>query len=216
MCDEDIELYLKKIIEVNKTLNLTRIVSFESAQLLHIEDSLVGLPELEAAPDGPAADIGTGGGFPGVPLAFKSGREFLLVDSVQKKMRAVQEVLDEFPHYPVSTYAGRIEDLAREYPHHFSVITARALTALPSLLELASPLLVQNGVLIAYKSVDIEDEFKRAQKIEKRLGFTLTSNRSFTLSDGQTPRRILVYTKTHRSALKLPRRVGMAQHNPLA
>lgn len=214
MSADDIQRYLDEVIEVNKTLNLTRIQYQGAGQLLHIEDSLAGLPELEAAPAGPAVDIGSGGGFPGVPLCFSTNREFLLVDSVQKKMRAVQTILDSFPQYTISTYAGRIEDLAREKPGYFSVATARALTALPSLLELASPLLKPNGVLIAYKSWEIEDELKSAHNIEKKLGFTLTSDRSFVLSDNETKRRILTYTKTHKPSVKLPRRVGMAQHNP--
>ena len=81
--------YLQAVLEVNKTTNLTRITSLEDAEMLHIEDSLVGLPEVDDAPEGWYGDLGSGGGFPGVPLALATGRRTLLVVSVKKKMRLV-------------------------------------------------------------------------------------------------------------------------------
>ena len=82
--------YLDSILEANKVTNLTRITDGEQARLLHIEDSLVGLPEVNEAPTGLYGDLGSGGGFPGVPLALATGRKTLLVDSVKKKMAIVQ------------------------------------------------------------------------------------------------------------------------------
>ena len=85
-----IQAYLDLVIEKNKELNLTRIETREKGMLLHIEDSLSCIDEFTSQ-DGPFLDIGTGGGFPGVPLAIASGRTGVLIDSVQKKARAVQE-----------------------------------------------------------------------------------------------------------------------------
>ena len=137
---DQLDRYLELILEANKGINLTRIDSLEQARILHIEDSLSALTELSAAPEGLYGDLGSGGGFPGIPLAIASGRQTVLVDSVQKKMRALESVIAELGlSDQVSTYAGRIEDLSIERKAEFSVLTARALSRLDSLLELASP-----------------------------------------------------------------------------
>ena len=135
------QCYLASILEANKVTNLTRITDGEQARLLHIEDSLVGLPEVNEAPDGLYGDLGSGGGFPGVPLALATGRTTLLVDSVKKKMAIVQSVLDDLSlSEQIFTSSERIEDLPLEYKEKFAVLTARALSKLVSLIELASPL----------------------------------------------------------------------------
>lgn len=211
-----IERYLELILEVNKTLNLTRIEDSQEARLLHIEDSLSGSKELEAAPDGLYGDLGSGGGFPGVPLAIASGRQTLLVDSVKKKMAAVASVIDELGlSAQIGTYNGRIEDLAIDQPEQFSALTARALSRVSVLMELASPLLKNGGHLICYKAQLSDEELDHALSLQKYLGMKLVSDRSFFLSDNETARRIVVFEKYRDAGLKLPRRVGLAQKKPL-
>ena len=90
-----IRRHLELIIEANKTTNLTRIDSLEDGMLLHVEDSLSGLPEINAAPEGLYGDLGTGGGFPGIPLAIVTGRATILADSVGKKTRVLDGVIQE-------------------------------------------------------------------------------------------------------------------------
>ena len=143
-----IQDYLKGILEINKTVNLTRIVDQKEAELLHIEDSISALPEMNEAPEGLYGDLGTGGGFPGVPLGIITGRQTILVDSVKKKLNAIECVLEDLSIQDIVVNASRIEDLANEMPKKFSVLTARALSSLSSLLELACPLLRMNGQLI--------------------------------------------------------------------
>lgn len=213
---EEVERYLDGILEINKTTNLTRITSRDDALMLHIEDSLVGLPEIENAPEGDYADLGSGGGFPGVPIALYTGRNTLLVDSVKKKMRLVKELVDELGHGDqISVYDGRIEDLALQKKGQFSVVTARALSRLVSLLELSSPLLRRHGRLVCYKADISPEELEEADAIADLVGMKLVSRRDVLLSDGETKRTILVYEKVSSPRLKLPRRVGMAQKNPL-
>lgn len=143
---ELLDKHLELVIEENKVTNLTRIVDWESAQILHVEDSLAGLPEVQETMEGPYLDMGSGAGFPGIPLAIMTGRETLLADSVGKKTRALDSFAAELGIDDiVSTYHGRIEDLALQQPNRFSLITARALSSLASLLELASPLLAKGG-----------------------------------------------------------------------
>ena len=188
-----IDRYMSSVLEVNKTINLTRIEDSEEARLLHIEDSLSGLKELNDAPEGRYVDLGSGGGFPGVPLAIASGRETLLVDSVKKKMAAVQTIVDTLGLSSVSTYDGRIEDLSIQQREQFSAATARALAKLSVLMELASPLLKQGGVLICYKAQLSEEELDKALKLQSYLGMKLKSDREFLLSDNATHRRIIVF-----------------------
>lgn len=211
-----IDLYLKKILEANETTNLTRISSLDEARKLHIEDSLAGLQELNSAPEGLYGDLGTGGGFPGVPLAIESGRKTVLVDSVQKKMAIVESILSELElDELITTYSGRIEDLAIDRPKSFAALTARALSKLSVLMELASPLLVKNGLLICYKANIQEDEWDHALSLQSKFGLSLRSDRTLTLSDGETSRRIVCFEKIGKPKIKLPRRVGLAQKKPL-
>ena len=203
------QCYLASILEANKVTNLTRITDGEQARLLHIEDSLVGLPEVNEAPDGLYGDLGSGGGFPGVPLALATGRTTLLVDSVKKKMAIVQSVLDDL------SLSERIEDLPLEYKEKFAVLTARALSKLVSLIELASPLLKKGGRLVCYKAQLSSEELDEALAVQDLVGMRMISQREICLSDGETMRTIVVFEKVGKSRIKLPRRIGLAQKQPL-
>lgn len=210
-----LDSHLRLVIEENKTTNLTRIVDWDSAQLLHVEDSLVGLPEVISAPQGALLDMGTGGGFPGIPLAIMTGRETLLVDSVGKKTQALTRITKQIgiDSYTSSLHI-RIEELALQRPESFAVITARALSALSSLLELASPLLITGGRLVCYKSESVYDELEHAKDLEATLGMKFISARDTVLSDNETRRTIIVFEKMSKPTVTLPRRVGMAQKKP--
>lgn len=208
--------YLDSILEANKVTNLTRITDGEQARLLHIEDSLVGLPEVNEAPTGLYGDLGSGGGFPGVPLALATGRKTLLVDSVKKKMAIVQSALDDLSlSEQISTSSERIEDLPLEYKEKFAVLTARALSKLVSLIELASPLLKKGGRLVCYKAQLSSEELEEALAVQDLVGMKMISQREICLSDGETTRTIVVFEKIGRSRIKLPRRIGLAQKQPL-
>ena len=208
--------YLDSILEANKVTNLTRITDGEQARLLHIEDSLVGLPEVNEAPTGLSGDLGSGGGFPGVPLALATGRKTLLVDSVKKKMAIVQSALDDLSlSEQISTSSERIEDLPLEYKEKFAVLTARALSKLVSLIELASPLLKNGGRLVCYKAQLSSEELEEALAVQDLVGMKMISQREICLSDGETTRTIVVFKKIGKSRIKLPRRIGLAQKQPL-
>lgn len=210
-----LDLHLKLVIEENKKINLTRITNWESAQILHIEDSLVGLPEVAQAPSGRYLDMGTGGGFPGIPLAIMTKRETVLADSVGKKIAALDRIIAELDLGKfVSTYKGRLEELSLERPRSFSLVTARALSTLSSLMELASPLLETNGYLICYKSQEVEAELCHAKEISDKFGLSFISKRDVLLSDEKTHRSIITFKKIGEPIIDLPRRNGMAQKKP--
>lgn len=210
-----IDQHLKLVIEANKRINLTRIDDFEEARVLHIEDSLSGLPEMNASPEGLYADIGSGAGFPGIPLAIATGRKTVLVDARLKKMQVVREMIEQIGlQNQIEVFPGRAELLARKQRNRYSVITARALARLSVLLELSMPLLRTGGHLICFKSSVEEQEVSEAASIEDLIGMKLVREREFLLSNGHR-RTIFTYEKTGLSKIKLPRQEGMAQKNPL-
>jgi len=194
--------HLELVVEKNKMLNLTRITDMSEAMVLHVEDSLSAFHELASAPEGRYCDIGTGAGFPGVPLAVVSERPTLLDDSSKKKAQSVREFVRELnlDSY-VSVSNLRAEDLAREQVEIFSAITMRAVAQLPSLIELACPLLSVGGLFIA---------------LAEKVGMRLRSSRKVILGNDEYQRLILTYEKIDHAPSFLPRRNGLAQKRPLA
>ena len=210
-----IKRHLLLVLEANKEINLTRINGFEESMLLHVEDSLSALPELNDSPQGVYGDLGSGAGFPGVPLAIATGRKTMLVDFRVKKMKSVEAMIQTLSLSPqIMVYPGRAELLARKKRNQFTVVSARALSKLETLMELASPLLKREGRLICYKSKVGEEEYERANKLQKRLGMKLITERSFRLGNDYE-RTIIVYEKHSQPQIKLPRKEGEAQKNPL-
>lgn len=208
--------HLDLVIEKNKQLNLTRIEDEVTALRLHIVDSLSVVPEVTLSPDGPLCDLGTGAGFPGIPVAIVTGRECLLVESVKKKANAVSEFVEHLELDGVTVFPGRAEELALQSAGVFACCVARALTSLPSLLELASPLLMSGGRLIAMKARPDETELEAARTAASLVGMEAVGTRRFTLPGGDDVRTFFVYEKKGASRIPLPRRSGMAQRQPLA
>ena len=218
LSDEQEKMLMKNldlVLEKNKVMNLTRIADVDDGIVKHLEDSVAVLPYLLQAPEGRYVDLGTGGGFPGIPLALCSGRKTLLVDSVKKKIDAIQGIVDELGIQKQVTCASmRIEDLGAKERGKFAVATARALTSLNSLVELASPLLKEGGVLLSYKARLQQDELQKARDIEELVAVRFREKIDYTLSNGDQ-RCLVIFEKKGKPAMKLPRRVGLAQHQPL-
>ena len=193
--DEERELILRHldlVIKANEKVNLTRIDSYDEALTLHIEDSLLGLNAFNSAPDGLYGDMGTGAGYPGVPLAIATKRETILMDARKKKINMLDQMLDELEiGEQVGTYAGRAELFAKTQSKRFVVLTARALAKLSVLMELASPLLKSDGLLICYKAQLPDDELADARRVRKLVGMSLEDDQSYLLN-GKYQRRIYV------------------------
>lgn len=207
--------HLHLVIEANKRVNLTRIDDEESGLLLHVEDSLSALPEIEDAPEGRYADMGSGAGYPGIPICVATGRKTLLIDFRKRKMDVMSSIISQLQLDSIAdVYAGRAELLAIKEKGCFSVITARAVSTLSVLLELASPLLAKGGRLVCYKSNVDEQEMNHALEVCNLVGMGLVSQRSFLLG-GEYTRQILSFEKKGTPKIKLPRLEGQAQKNPL-
>jgi len=209
--------YLAGVVEMNQSVNLTRIETMAAGVRLHLLDSLLVQPEISACIEGSICDIGTGGGFPGVPLAILTGRPCVALDSVGKKANAVNEILTALGIDDLcKALPERAEAYARRHPGQHAVVTARALAPLPSIVELAAPLLSPGGTLIAYKGAPSDDELESGEVAARIVGLRRSSARKLVLPSGDERRMIICYTKDAISSIALPRREGSAQHDPLA
>lgn len=208
--------YLQRILELNELQNLTRIHDSGSAVRLHLLDSLSVVPEVAAAPRGRLLDIGTGGGFPGVPLALATKRQTVVLDSSQKKIRAVSTALVDARIGHVDAVAARAEEYARANPAAFAVVVARAVAPLAALAELAAPLLMAGGHAVFLKGLPDGAELDAGATAASLLGLRQMRVRELELPGGGEHRVIIAYEKTGAPAIALPRRTGLAQKRPLA
>jgi 16S rRNA (guanine527-N7)-methyltransferase len=214
---EDLAWHLARVLEANQRFNLTTITDPEDAIRLHVVDSLAALPEVEESPIGSLADLGSGAGFPGVPLGITSGRSVLLVESVGKKARFLQEVaVGLSSRYSIAVSNVRAEDVAQTGQGRFAVATARALSSLASLVELSAPLLVMGGRLVALKGPVSSDEIAAGDAAGEIVGLERVGARGLELPEVGESRTLVTYRKIRESRIELPRRIGSAQRRPLA
>lgn len=220
-CERDVASvlvsYLELVIEKNKVLNLTRITTPRDAVTLHLVDSLLPLSiaGIEMSEDSSLLDMGTGAGFPGVPLMVLTGANATLVDSVGKKVAAVNEFLQGLSLTRGEAIHSRLEELALRMPGTQTHVIARAVAKANVLIEYATPFLKKNGVLIIEKGRPDDQELREAEAAAKLCGLEYVSRETFELPRELGHREILLYRKTGRPRLKLPRRNGMAKSSPL-
>lgn len=207
--------YLRLLLEKNGSVNLTRIDDPDDAIVLHLEDSLAVLPEFSHG-SGRFCDIGTGGGVPGVPLSIATGRRGTLLDSVKKKARAVAEIVGALGLSRQLDVRGmRSEELALEEGPAFETVVARAVSSFAAVEELATPLLVPGGRIIAMRGTESDEELEHARRAAEKLGLELVSEREFTIGPQGFRRSVYVLARTGEPSVSLPRRPGMAQKRPL-
>jgi 16S rRNA (guanine527-N7)-methyltransferase len=208
--------YLLRVLHANKSINLTRISDPRSAVRLHLLDSLTAMPELEVSPSGTVLDLGTGAGFPGVPLCIASGRRTVLLDSVAKKTATIARILDECQIEEASVVCGRAEEVARSEENVFAAVVSRAVASLPVLVELATPFLEVRGRLVALKGRISNEEVDSGDRAAEIVGLERVGRRTFVLPGGPEHRTLLVYEKVGPGSATLPRRIGLARRKPLA
>lgn len=213
---EQLYSHYRLLVEKNKYINLTRITEPLSACILHYLDSLL----LMQAPhkfstDSCFLDIGCGAGFPGIPLGIYTHAQGTLIDSVGKKVSCVKEFINELQINNLHAQHVRAEALALDKPHTFDVVVCRAVAALPTLIEYATPLLKKNGILICAKSNKTNDELTTSKHARELCGLEYVSRETYELPLGFGHREVLMFKKTKTATIKLPRNTGMAQHKPL-
>lgn len=202
--------YYEKVVECNKAFNLTAITEEKDFAEKHIIDSLSGISEI---PEGAKlCDIGSGGGFPSMPIAItRADVSVTALDSTTKKMAFVSQSASALGLKNVSTIAGRAEEQKSQFAK-YDVVTARAVSALPILLELAMPFLKVGGLFLAYKTD--ESELATSQNTMKVLGAKHVHTKFLSLPSGDK-RAIIVFEKTKPTPPQYPRVYGSIKKKPL-
>ncbi len=208
------------ILEWNGRINVTAIRDPEEFDRKNVQDSLsvCVLPEYEQART--VLDLGTGGGFPGLPLAiFSPEKEFVLADAIGKKLKVVQAAARELGLVNVETVHARAEDMARTNVHreHYDLVVSRAVANMATLAEYCLPFVKPGGYFIAYKTEDAAEEIAWAKGAIAKLGGKLVRIENAAgprdpLSSGHT---LVVVEKTGRTPKEYPRRAGTPGKDPL-
>lgn len=212
MENEKLNRYLEMLIEKNKVMNLTAIRQREDIIVKHFYDSML-LNDLLKENDKKIIDIGTGAGFPGLVLAIlNEDKEFLLVDSVKKKVDFLNEVINELELKNVKTSFKRAEELIKNNREKFDVALARGVANLRVILEYEIPFLKVGGRFLPQKQNKNEiEESKNALKI---LNSHIENIYEFKLNNSEE-RVVIEIIKDKKTDLKYPRKIGIPKKNPL-
>ena len=213
---EMFEQYMDGILEWNKKINLTAITDREEFISKHFVDSVLSYNFREYIDADSIIDIGTGAGFPGIPLAIVSpDKKFVLADSLNKRLKVINELASKIGIDNIETVHGRAEELARnkKYREAFALCISRAVANLAVLCEYCLPFIKVGGHLLAYKGPDAEEEVKMAEKAIKILGGKLIEIVSVDL-DGYD-HNIVVIEKINKTPSKYPRKEGTPGKEPI-
>ncbi len=216
------ESYYSELIEWNKKINLTAITDYQSVQIKHFLDSLtilLAVPEKElASRDLSIADIGTGAGFPGLPLkiVFPQPR-LVLIEPTTKKTAFLQYIVYKLKLDNIEVVNSRAEQAAHlpQYREQFALVLSRAVASLPTLVELTLPFCQVGGKFIAQKKRDITSEVNSAEKAIASLGGKLSQTKRIELEEFSDERCLIVIDKIYGTPDKYPRRAGVPQQRPL-
>lgn len=213
-CRESFETLKTILVDNNKKFNLTAICDDEGIFNKHFLDSVVGENLFKRGAS--VVEIGSGGGFPSLPLKIvREDLKFLLVESTGKKCTHLKEAIDTLDMKNMQVFCGRAEDCAKDerFREKFDYSVARAVARLNTLCEYCLPFVKVGGYLIAYKG-DVGEEVDEAQKAIKVLGGRLERVEKYTLPDGDK-RSLVVIKKVALTPEKYPRGQGKERKNPI-
>ena len=249
LTDEQLEKFYnfyKLIVEKNKQINLTAITDYEEFILKHYMDSLSidllrneskEVTECLESGNTKVLDLGTGGGFPGIPLAiYYEKPQFTLMDSLQKRIRFLEEAVAKLTVANVLPIHGRAEEFARknEYREQFDLCTSRAVANLSTLCEYALPFVKAGGCFVSYKSGQSQEEIETAKNAIRLLGGKVISIFNFSLplnyasidtisqnkirqttDENMIYRTLIVIKKIEHTSKKYPRKAGTPSKDPI-
>lgn len=210
--------YYKMLIEWNKVMNLTAITDFEEVIEKHFIDSLCLVKVIPDLSDQKILDLGTGAGFPGIPLKIVfPDLKIVLVDSLSKRISFLNEVIHKLNLSNTDAVHGRAEDLARkkEYRQQFDLCVSRAVSNLSVLSEYCIPFVKMNGFFISYKSAEINQEIEEANKAIFLLGGVVDQVTKFYLPESESGRSLVCIKKIRNTSKTYPRKAGIPIKQPI-
>lgn len=210
------ETYYDMLIDRNKVMNLTAITEFDEVMDKHFLDSVYLFRSIKLEADYKLIDIGTGAGFPGIPLKIVFPElKITLLDSLNKRVGFINDVIEELNLNDIEAIHGRAEDIARNkaYRASYDIAVSRAVANLSTLSEYCLPFVKIGGKFVSYKSGDCADEVDNAKAAIHLLGGKINKIDEFSYSNNS--RSFIVIDKVMNTSSKYPRKAGLPSKKPL-
>jgi len=215
---EQYNRYFELLVEWNEKINLTAITEPKEVAIKHMIDSITAYDENLFKDGTTVIDVGTGAGFPGLPLKiFCPEIKMTLMDSLNKRIKFLQTVVEELGLKDVECVHARAEEGARnkKYRESFDIAVSRAVARLPILCEYCLPFVKKGGHFIALKGMQYHDEAEEAAKAIKVMGGSRTEIRPVKLPEIDDKRAVITITKTMPTPKAYPRKAGTPTKNPI-
>ncbi|MEE1114294.1 MAG: 16S rRNA (guanine(527)-N(7))-methyltransferase RsmG [Eubacterium sp.] len=221
LTDEQIDkflLYYEMLVEKNKVMNLTAITEYEDVITKHFLDSLSIIKAMDLSKVKNLIDVGTGAGFPGVPIAIAFPNvQITLLDSLRKRVNFLEEVKAALKLDNVSCFQGRAEDFGRDpkYRGKYEIVVSRAVANLSPLTEYDLPFAAIGGAFVAYKSGNVDEELETAGKAISTIGGKAEAPVRFNLAGTDMERTLVTIRKIKNTPKTYPRKAGTPVKQPL-
>lgn len=212
--------YYEMLVEKNKVMNLTAITEYEDVIIKHFADSLLSYKVIDLSKVDSLIDVGTGAGFPGIPIKIVFPQmKITLLDSLKKRINFLNEVIDELGLENVECIHGRAEDFGHnaEYREQYDLCVSRAVANLSTLSEYCLPFIKVGGKFVSYKAAGIDEELNNAKNAIKKLGGNISATKSIELPNSdEIERNFVIIDKISKLSNKYPRKSGIPSREPLS
>ncbi len=221
LSDLQVEQFIKfyeMLVETNKVMNLTAITEYKDVVIKHFVDSTLALTVTDLSKYKSMIDVGTGAGFPGIPLKILYPElNITLLDSLNKRIKFLANVVDELKLTNVTLVHGRAEDMGRDKAHRerYDLCVSRAVANLSTLSEYCTPFVKVGGDFISYKASNSEEEINNAATAISKLGCKVSWIKNMQIPDSDIERTFVCINKVKALSPKYPRKSGVPSKEPL-